>query len=249
MKYLSVFIVTLLLGVIPLQAQSLEALMTRGDSLHEARQSDAALKTFQEAEKLAPGNAQVLWRIAREYYDKGNVADEEKKENLYENSLTYARKAVEADPQSADAHLWVAIAAGKVALQRGGKEKVEMSREVKEEAMRAVELDPNNDSAYHVLARWHFEVATLSWVLKTAAKVVYGGMPEASLEESVRYFQKAVEISPDWINHRLQLAKVYIEQGNEEKARTQLRKVLELPEDDVEDPQHKEEARELLAEL
>jgi len=124
-----------------------------------------------------------------------------------------------------------------------------MSREVKEEAMRAIELNPDMDTGYHILARWHREVATLSWVMRTAAKVVYGGLPEASLEESVQYFQKAIDLSPDWINHRLELAKTYIEQGNEEAARAQLNKALELPAVAMEDPEYKEEARRLLEEL
>lgn len=248
-RILSVLISLVFLLPTLLSAQSVETLIAEGDSLHKHQKPDAALAKFQAADKLQPNNADILWRISREYYDKGNISPKDAQADLYLNAEKYAREAAEIAPDNAKAHLWIAIAVGKVALLKGGKEKVELSREVKEQAMKSITLDPNDDTAYHVLARWHYEVATLSWFLKTAAKVVYGGLPDASLDSSIKYFKKAIEIAPNTINHHLQLAKAYIANDQDDLARKQLEIVEKLPVDDVEDPAHKEEAKKLLADL
>jgi len=230
-------------------AQSVDELIAAGDSLHEAQQPDAALNKFLEAEKVAPNNPEVLWRVSREYYDKGNISPKDDQADLFLNAEKYARHAAEVAPDNAKAHLWIAISVGKVALLKGGKEKIELSKEVKEQAMKSITLDPNDDTAYHVLARWHYEVATLSWFLRAAAKVVYGGLPDASLDSSIKYFKKAIEIAPNYINHHLQLAKAYIANDQKDLARQELEKVEELPVTNVEDPAHKKEAIKLLADL
>ncbi len=89
-------------------------------------------------------------------------------------------------------------------------------------------------------------MSTLSWVLKTAAKIVYGGLPEASLEESIRFMERAVELAPDNLNHHLQLGKSYLEADRPEDAREEFRQVLQLPVIEIDDPEYKQEARNLL---
>ncbi|HKJ69817.1 MAG TPA: tetratricopeptide repeat protein [bacterium] len=246
-KLIVVIIICLYAGVV--RAEPVTDLIARADAWHEQHQPDRALEVLNQAAEQASDNAEVLWRIARAYYDKGILAPESEKESLYVESDKYARKAVETDSTNADAHVWVAIAVGKVALERGGKEKVELSREVKEEAEQAIRLDPEHDIAYHVLGRWHYEVATLSWVLKAVAKVVYGGLPEASIDESIRLLRQAATLAPEHINHHLQLAKSYTENNQDAEARQELQQALRLSPREIEDPEHLQEARDLLRKL
>ncbi len=244
---ISVLAVAVCLGVV--RAETVDALIAQADAWHDQHQPDRALEVLNEAEEQVGQNAEVLWRIARAYYDKGTLAPDREKEALYVESEGYARRAVRADSVNADAHVWVAIAVGKVALQRGGKEKVELSREVKEEAEKAISLDPEHDTAYHVLGRWHYEVTTLSWVLKAVAKVVYGGLPDASIDESIRLLQRATDLAPEHINHHLQLAKSYLENNQDTEARQELQLAIQLPPKEIDDPENKREARELLRKL
>jgi hypothetical protein len=80
-----------------------------------------------------------------------------------------------------------------MALFEGGKAKIEMSREVKAEAERALALNPKDDRAMHVLGRWNREIARLNVFEKTAAKVAFGGVPEgASMNDAVTWLEKAV---------------------------------------------------------
>ena len=218
----------------------------KGDELYDQFKNEEALQQYQLAYEADSGNCEVLWKLARTHVDVGEVADEEGQKTHYYTAEEFARKAVAVCDSSSDAHLQLAIAVGRVALMEGGKKKVRLSREVKSEVIRALELNPNDDIAHHVLARWHREVANLSGILKAFAKILYGGLPPASNEEAIEHFKKAIEIAPDHINHHLELGITYEEIKEWESAKTEYDKVLELPVSDSDDPDHKTEAEERL---
>jgi hypothetical protein len=43
---------------------------------------------------------------------------------------------------------------------------VRLAKEAQEAARTAVELDPSNDLAHHLMGRWHFEMAQINFVLR-----------------------------------------------------------------------------------
>jgi hypothetical protein len=43
---------------------------------------------------------------------------------------------------------------------------VRLAKEAQEAARAAVELDPSNDLAHHLMGRWHFEMAQINFVLR-----------------------------------------------------------------------------------
>ena len=174
------------------------------------------------------------------------MEDEKEQEARYEEAVAFALRAVAADSSSAQGWFQYGKAYGRLALFKGGKTKVNMSREVKVAFEKAIEIDPRHAGSLHGLARWHREVANLSWLLKTAAKIIYGGLPSASNEEAVRLFEQAIEIEPDSITHHLELGKTWLEMKEKEKARAEFELVLALPEGDAEDPEWKVEAEELM---
>ena len=174
----------------------------------------------------------------------GEKAEGEKQKELYYLARDAANSAVSHGPNNAEAHFELAVALGRVALSEGGKTKVQLSVAVKEEAEKAIELDPQHDGALHVLARWHREVANLSGILKAFAKILYGGLPPASNEEAVEYFKRAIIIDPDHINHHLELARTYVNMKEWQLAMDEFEKVLALPVADADDPSHKENAQE-----
>ena len=112
------------------------------------------------------------------------------KKLLGEKAIDAAKGAVKADPANSQAHLALAIAYGRVALDESARRKVEMSRLVQQEAEAAARLDPGNDLAWHVLGRWNYELANFNPVLKALAQTIYGRLPDASNERAVECFQK-----------------------------------------------------------
>ena len=247
---LPALLILALLGGRPAQAQtSAEASLALADSLWQQGAPEAALEQLSTLQQNRPEDADVLWRLARAKGDLGEKAEEdEEKETWYRAALEDAQAAVEADSASADAFLTQAIAAGRVGLISGTKEKVELSREVKESVDRAIELDPEKALAYHVRGRWHYEVASLGFFSRAALKLVYGGLPDASYERAVHDLRFAIELE-DQVVHHLELGKAYLKMDDASRAKAALRRALELENHYPNDPAYKEEAQALLAEL
>ena len=223
---------------------SVEEHIAKGDEYYDKFDNENAMKEYKKATVIDTSNCEAQWKLARAYVDVGEVSDEVKQKQCYYLGEKAARIAVRHGSNEAEAHFYLAVAAGRVALNEGGKTKVKKSVEVKKEAEKAIELDPTHDGALHVLARWHREVANLSGILKAFAKILYGGLPPASNEEAVKYFKKAIDLKPNHINHHFELARTYVKMKEWQLAKDEYTKVFELPVDDADDPKHKEEAKE-----
>ena len=219
------------------------------DRMLDEGRFQAALHRLEELHQATPGEADILWRMSRAKVDIGEQANDEDEQAVhYRAAWADADAAVEADPRNAQAHLARAIAAGRVGLISDTREKIELSREVKESVDRAIELDPENATAYHVRGRWNYEVADLGFFARAIVKVVYGGLPDASFEQAAADFRRAIELE-DQVIHHLELGKTYRKLGREDEARKELEYALGLPDADPDDPGHKEEAREILSDL
>lgn len=216
------------------------------------RQSGDFRKAFARLTTLAnehPSRSAVLYRLALTRVDMGEqLASEPQQRSYYEAALDNAQDAVAADSSDAHAHLARAIAEGRVALSAGTKERIRRSRAVKRHADRAIEIDSTLAAAYHVRARWNREVADLGFFERTIVRTVYGGLPTASFEQSVRDFETAIRLE-DKIVHHLELARTYMKMDREQEARDHLQTALSMNASDPDDPMHKSDARDLLDDL
>ncbi len=222
--------------------QTVDALRTAGRYMEAVSELETMLET-------QPGNPEVLWRLARTRVDLGETIDsKDEQKALYSRAMADADAAVAAGPNNAHAHLVRAIAAGRVALISDTKKKIELSRQVKESADRAIALDSKLGLAYHVRGRWNFGIADLGFLERTVVKVVYGGLPSASFEQARDDFKQAIRLDNSVVNH-LELGKTYLELGEKDLAKAEFQTVRSMPIGDPDDAGHKKEAAELLARL
>jgi tetratricopeptide (TPR) repeat protein len=180
------------------QCADVTELIRKGDALDAINDNRNALPIFLEADKADPNNAEILRRIAKQYAEL--VVDAKSKaeqKSFAEQSVEYGKRAVSADSKNALAHLSLAICYGKLTFCCDNRTKVECSKLVREETIKSIELDPKNDFAYHMLGRWNYELANMNGALRLIATMIYGGLPAASNEEAVKYFQKAIALDPD----------------------------------------------------
>jgi Tfp pilus assembly protein PilF len=145
--------------------------------------------------------------------------------------------------------LSLAVSHGKLAVYSDTKMKLQYSRMVKEEAERALVLDPNYAWAHHVLGRWHYEVASLGVASRWVVRLLYGGLPGASQKEAVAQLQRAVTLEPDELTHHLELGFALAAAGEKALAREAWARGLALPDRGKHDAAAKLRAREALAEL
>ena len=228
-----------------LESEKVDTLIQQGDAQVSDRQLRAALETFQKAEKLEPDRAEVLVRISQQCGDLvAQAKSPSEARSLAETSLAEAKRAVELAPENAQAHLCLAIAYGRMTDFTSNRVKIEYSKFIRDETLKSLALNPKDEYAWHVIGRWHAGIAGLNPILKILAKLVYGGLPDASYEEAAVYLKKAVDISPQRILHHQELAKVYVALGKRDLAEKEWQAVLKIAARDAEEEKAHREARE-----
>ncbi len=235
------------------QGQAAAERIAAGDRAHAAFNPAAALSEYDAAIALDSSSAEALGKASRAAVD---VAESEpnraRRDSLFRVGERYARAAVAANPNEAEHHFALARALGRAALTVGVRDRVRYAKEIRAEAMKALEIDPNHPGALHVMGVWNAEVMRLNGVQRFFAKNVLGGgiLGTANWKDAVSYMERAVAVDPERLTHKLDLAKIYIDVKDTAKAREQLQLIdAATAQTDVNDPVYKREAKELLAKL
>lgn len=237
---------------LPAVAAAQDALLlgTRAMEVHDFQ---TARRHLEEAVRVDPASYEANWRLAAVLLDIGKQVPEEKKDpardSLYVVAESYARRATAAKPDGADGHFILANAIGRTSLTKGKKERIQRAAEIRAEALRAIELDPKHDGAYHVLGRWHAEIQRLSSLERFFAKNFMGAaiFNEASWDEAERLLRVAVDLRPQWIYHRLDLALIMADREEWNQAKLQLDAIALLPPVEPMDAAYKRQALALAA--
>ena len=234
----------------PTMGQSVDDLLKKGD-VHDKRfEATEAMKFYSAAEKEEPNNPKLLLRIARQYrHLMADANSKWEKLRLGGLGLSYAQKAVQVAPNDAEAHLSVAISHGKLLPIQGSREQAQGSTKIKAAIDRSIRLDPNDDTAWYILGRWHRVLADVSPVKRAFAPLVAGKLPTGSNDEALRCLQKAIAINPRRPMHHIELGRIYAQMDRPEEARQALQKGLSLPNTDKDDAESKAAGREVLASL
>lgn len=202
-----------------------------------------------------PGSYEANWRLAHVMVDQGKVVPDSvesaARDSLYRMSVSYARRAVAANPDGADGHFMLAAALGRHSMTQGKRERVKSAVEIRTEALRALGLDPSHAGAYHVLGRWHAEIRRLSSVERFVARNFLGGaiFEQATWEEAERNLRLAVEHGPQRIYHRLDLALILMDREKFREAREQLEAIARMPRREPMDSHYQDDAAMMLRHL
>jgi tetratricopeptide (TPR) repeat protein len=232
----------------PTAPDSFRSALDRVDTLRARGRFRPALDRVNRLHRRSLNDVEVLWRRALVISDLGRRSDDEDSTvTLHRRALRVADAARAADSTNAWAHLVTALAAGRLTLHVGPSKRVRHSRAVKRHADRALALDSTLAPAYHLRGRWHRQVADLSFFTRALVRTLYGGLPDASLEQAVRDFEQATRLASTSYNH-LELGKTYLAMERDTAARTQLERALTRAGSPFE-AEHKREARALLDEL
>ena len=231
-------------------AQSADELLKKGEVFDQRFEASEALKYYLAAEKLEPKNARILVRIARQHrHLMVDTSSKEEKLRLGRLALGYGQRAAALAPDDSEAQLSTAITYGKMLPLLGSKEQVDATPRIKSSVDAALRLDPRNDTAWHILGRWHRNLADVGGVKRALAGAIYGNLPKGTNEEAARALEKAVVLNPKRLMHSIELGRVYAQMGRAEDARKLLNKGLAMPNLEKDDPETKTRGRETLAKL
>ncbi len=229
-----------------------DTLLTTVDSLRSTGQYEQAFRDLRNLDSRTAANPDVLWRLAHLRIEVAESSPDDSRQALekaFRQALNDAELAVQRGPHNSNAYAARAMAAGKLSkVTSSTQEKIRLSRVMKESVDQAVTYDPRNDVAYYIRGRWHIELASLSFMERTIARALYGGVPSASLDRALADLRRAVELQ-DRIVYRLELARLYAQMDQEQRAEEQITRILQMPVKHPDDPRYIREARELLDEI
>lgn len=251
-KYILIFI--LILFPAKLAAQSAP------DSVYElmriaSRQADemnetGALKTYMEILERDSDNYKALWNASLLHSSIGHRLDNKNdRQNYFEKATELAEKAVELYPDRVHPYYVLAVAKGRMSDIVGNRTRIQLSHVIEENVQKALDRNPNHAPSWHLYGVLQSEVSNLNAVSRFAARLISGGLPEASDEKAEEYLKKAMQLNPESIIIHYDLAKHYIRSGQEERAIPLLEHLLTLEPTIKDNERHMKEAREWLNEL
>ncbi|KMY68287.1 hypothetical protein AAU61_00845 [Desulfocarbo indianensis] len=208
----------------------------RGD-LAKANQ---AADLYEKALAADPKNEEAAWKAARVIYWIGrNTEGDEAKVLVFERGIADAQKAIAINPDSLGGHYWLGVSYGLYGSAKGVTKSLSLINPIKEEMAKVIAIDPKYDEGgpYRVLGRLYFKVPG-----------IFGG----SNSEAIKNLEQAIAYGPArWLNH-LYLAEVYLDEGENDKAKELLQKIIQGPAPQGLEPDYAmwtAEAQELLKKL
>ncbi len=194
---------------------------------------------LEEAQKRAPGDYGVLWRLSRWYYwaaDDLKLSQDEKS-RLGKLGWDIGDKAVEVNPKGVEGWFYATAGVGNYSLAMGVVTALLKGMEGKfvDRLKRAEQLDAGFDNGAIDLTwgRYYFE---LPW-------------PKYDGEKSEQWLLKAMARNPKNVRGRVYLAELYLKEDHPKHARSQLEKALAVVPgtyDAPEERRYQARARELL---
>lgn len=250
-KFILHFTGLVLLPALLFAQEDISTLEHKADSLYDKHQDKQALQLYEQILEEEPEHYQALWRTSFLYSRIGNRFEEKDDQKEYFNkAIDIAEQALEVDSTDTQSNFVMAVAMGRKAIISGARERVAASRAIKKYADRAIKYDSTNAGAWHVLGRWNFKVANLSWIERAAANTLFGGLPgDASTEKAAEYIEKAISLNDEYVLYYFDLAKVYEEMNKDQQAIRTCRQALELPNLTPDDQEIKNDCRKLIDDL
>lgn len=195
-----------------------------------------------------PDDMRVQWRLARALYDvaEEKATPKEEAKDLMTRALATIKRTHEKDRASHDVARWHGIILSGMGRFQSSKEYIANLYTIRDLWEQAVENNPSDASAHHLLGRWAHDIAALSWVKRKLASALFGSPPTATYAEALEHFERAEAISPGfWKKNLVMLAKCEVQLGNTESAHQYATRALDMPVRTDEDKEAHEEAAEL----
>lgn len=172
-------------------------------------------------------NPQILWRLARSYYEMAEESEDQSVRQSYiKTGLELCQESVKADPNNFASHKWLGILISAQAV--GTKEKIGNAYIIRDEFLKAIELNPRDATSLHCMGNWCFSVLQVSWLERKAASLLFAEPPNSTYEECLKYLKASAEIADTIFNATL-IGDCYYHQKNFSEAKQWYEKALGMP--------------------
>ncbi|MFD2608918.1 tetratricopeptide repeat protein [Deinococcus taklimakanensis] len=210
--------------------------------------ASAQLKSgkWQEAATAAAAlNTADGYALAAEATTQGaSVSADGQKKAMFQKAQDYAKKAIELNPNSAEAYFELARAQGRMAQYAGIMESLGIAKDMKRNLDKAISLNPKLAGAYVALGLWNANLNSKGFIATSATG--------ANKNDVVPNFKKALALEPNNPTHRLEYVNAMLllnASANKSFAVSQLQAAVAMPATDFWQKRDQDQAKALLAKL
>lgn len=210
--------------------------------------ASAQLKSgkWQEAATAAAAlNTADGYALAAEATTQGaSVSADSQKKAMFQKAQDYAKKAIELNPNSAEAYFELARAQGRMAQYAGIMESLGIAKDMKRNLDKAISLNPKLAGAYVALGLWNANLNSKGFIATSATG--------ANKNDVVPNFKKALALEPNNPTHRLEYVNAMLllnASANKSFAVSQLQAAVAMPATDFWQKRDQDQAKALLAKL
>tara|TARA_R110002096_G_scaffold329006_2_gene523010 strand:- start:2756 stop:3598 length:843 start_codon:yes stop_codon:yes gene_type:complete len=222
-----------------------ELLKQQNKYVQEIEVLEKATQKCSLSEKLYTEISLKYLELGDSNYNESHRGDSKDKKEYFYSGLDWARKAIQADTTNNLGYEMVSTSYAAILSVSSLRSQSKLADSVRIYAEKALFFNPENDRAIHILGRWHYEVANLSWFTKFMAGLLFGNKPDGSIDKAIEYFKMSVALD-DFPVYRYWLGKGYLEAGEKEKAIKEFEYLQSLPYAQKNDDYFKQEARKLI---
>mmetsp|Transcript_93099 Transcript_93099/g.146292 ORF Transcript_93099/g.146292 Transcript_93099/m.146292 type:complete len:311 (+) Transcript_93099:55-987(+) len=206
-------------------AEEKQNLIQVTDELHAKSDVDAYFDMLQAADE---SDSDIAWRMARAYHDKAmEISDKDERERLLRKGVGIAENACESFGDGYSLK-WYGILLGRLGDFLSTNDKVKNSFKIKETLDASAAKLPEDSTVKTALGQWCFKVASISFVERQAAKLLFGGPPTSSYEEALEYLLASHKLRPSK-KAALYAGLCYQKLKKKDEAKTWFQACLDLP--------------------
>ena len=180
---------------------------------------DKAQAPLEQLYNKYPQNTDVLSRlsITHHYLSESAMKKNLDKDNALK-AFEYAQKAFNIEPDNPDILKWYVITLGKTVEEDTIRNQIEQSKNIKNIALKVINLLPDDEFCYSIMGQWHYKLADLGRASRRIASILFSEPPKGSFQEAQYFFEKSLEINSDYIGTYYWLGKTYLKLNQEQKA-------------------------------
>ena len=231
------------------QAQS-TLLVDEAKAFERQYNTAQAMLKYEQALKEQPNQLSIIVRLIEIYcFELADVKEEDKKREQLNKAKQLLLLAKSIDSTSADYLYSQTTYLGKLIEVSPVKEKAQITKSIKQLLDEALIKDPNHVKSIYALAKWNEEVASLNPAVKAAMKVIFGGLPPASIETAIELHQKARKLNPGFLANNYALALLLKKTNKPSQAIELLQAQMKLPTKTKEELDIKNLSKQLLQSL
>lgn len=216
-KYLLLLIAGFCLAL-PAWAQQYEE-EQQAEQLIAQMHEPEALDQYKKAIQQHPHEARLYAKASLLASHLASITDPPaEKKSWLSLAKQYADSAQRLDPGLAAGKLAMAEASFQQALLSGAKEKINGFKTALHTVQQVIAADSLNAQAWNLQGRIQLQLASMSVVERSAARLLFGEIPQASFASAIHSFQRCMQLDRRMISNYYDLAMAYHAGGQDEQA-------------------------------